>query len=180
MEKQVMICGVNRTIQVNELTIVDMVRTGVSATENSFNYSFVCSADAGCETEDDLLSDLGALSMFNNDVRVPVTDARPRRVKTLQAIAPKIDETNEALLQVWDKKLKEIFVGKPINVKMLTVSVRELTNGQRDSYTLKFGDTVVENVTARTTAYIDDDTKAFERLRKQVLADIANEEAEGE
>ena len=177
MEKQVTINGQQRTIQVNTLTIVDMIRTGVSATETSLNYSFVCSADAGCETEEDLLSDLGALSMFNNDVRVPVTDARPRRVKSLQAIAPKVDETNEALLKVWDDKLKSIFVGKDIAVKMLTVSVKELTNGEHDSYTLKFGNTVVENVTARTTAYIDDDTKAYERLRKQVLADIANEEA---
>ena len=73
--------------------------------------------------------------------------------------------------------LAKEFIGKEISVKRLTASVNELTNGEHDAYTLKFDERVIENVTARTVAYIDDDVAAYERLRKQGLADIANEEA---
>ena len=66
-----------------------------------------------------------------------------------------------------------------ISVKKLTASVNELTNGLRDSYTLTINGRAIENVTARTTAYIDDDTAAYERLRKQVNADILLSESAG-
>ena len=177
MEKKVTINGKERTINIDKMYIIGMVRTGANVNGTCFNYSFVCSLNSAVESVDEILSDLGTLSMFSNDVRIPITDARLRQVKTLQAYAPKVaDDTPESALKVWDEMLEKEFIGKEISVKRLTASVNELTNGEHDAYTLKFDDRVIENVTARTVAYIDDDTAAFERLRKQVIADIANEE----
>lgn len=180
MEKVVKINGHERTINVDNMYIIGVVRTGINVNGMCYNYSFVCSNNGAVESVDDILNDIGTLSMFANDVRIPITDARLRQVKTLAASAPKVSEdTPEALLTAWDKLIETQFIGKTLNVKRLTASVNELTNGEHDAYTLKFDDRVIENVTARTVAYIDDDTAAYERLRKQVLADIANEE-EGE
>lgn len=180
MEKSVTINGKQRTINVDELNIIGMVRTGVNINGTCYNYSFVCSANGVVDSVEDILNNMDTLSMFNSDVRIPVTDARLRQVKTLSPLAPKVSEdTPEAQLTAWDELLQKQFIGKKLSVKRLTASVSELTNGEHDSYTLKFDDRVIENVTARTIAYIDDDTSAFERLRKQVLTDIANEE-EGE
>lgn len=178
MEKKITINGKERTINVDKMYIIGMVRTGANVNGTCYNYSFVCSLNSAVDSVDDILNDLGTLSMFANDVRIPITDARLRQVKTLAAYAPKVaDDTPEAALKAWDEMLEKQFIGKEINVKRMTASVNELTNGEHDSYTLKFDDRVIENVTARTVAYIDDDVAAFERLRKQVIADIANEEA---
>lgn len=179
MEKKVMINGKERTITCDVLNIIGMVRTGVNVNQTCYNYTFVCSANGAVKTIDDVLNNISSVSMFNGDVRIPITDASLRQVETLKPSAPKVgDDVPEALLAAWDKLLESQFLGKQIPVKKMTVSVSELTNGERDSYTLKFDDRVIENVTARTVAYIDDDVAAYERLRKQVLADIANEEVE--
>ena len=181
MEKVVTINGKPRTINVTDMLIIGVERTGISANGHSYNYSLVCSTSAPAESVDDILNDISSLSMFANDVRVPITDARLRKVKTLAAFAPKVDkDVPEKELDAWDALLLKTFDGKSIAVKKMTVSVNELTNGEHDKYTLTLNGKPIENVTARTTAYIDDDTAAYERLRKQVNADILASESTGE
>jgi hypothetical protein len=180
MEKQVIISGKPHTISVEEMTIISVERTGMNVSGNAYNYSLVCSTNKVADTIDDILSDISSISMFSNDVRIPISDARLRKVKSLAAIAPKVgDDTPESELTAWDNLLSKQFEGKNITVKRLTASVNELTKGIRDSYTLTINGRAIENVTARTTAYIDDDTAAYERLRKQVNADILASEGVG-
>jgi hypothetical protein len=180
MEKQVTINGKVRTISVSDLIIIGVERTGINVSGKCYNYSLVCSSTKAADTIDDILSDISSLSMFANDVRVPITDARLRKVKTLAPLAPAVSEDiAESELKTWDDLLSKQFEGKEISVKKLTASVNELTNGLRDSYTLTINGRAIENVTARTTAYIDDDTAAYERLRKQVNADILLSESAG-
>lgn len=178
MEKQVTINGKLRTINVTDMVVIGMERTGINVSGHCYNYSLVCSMTDAADTIDEILDDVSSLSMFANDVRIPITDARLRKVKTLAASAPVVSETTpEAQLTAWDNLLLSQFNGKKIAVKKMTASVNELTNGLRDSYTLTINGRAIENVTARTTAYIDDDTAAYERLRKQVNADILASEA---
>ena len=178
MEKQVTINGKVRTINVSDMIIIGIERTGINVSGKCYNYSLVCSMTEAADTIDDVLNDISSLSMFANDVRVPITDARLRKVKTLSPLAPAVSaDTPDAQLSTWDDLLLKQFDGKKIQVKKLTASVNELTNGLRDSYTLTINGRAIENVTARTTAYIDDDTAAYERLRKQVSADILASEA---
>ena len=180
MEKQVTINGKTRTISVSDLIIIGVERTGLNVSGKCYNYSLICSSTKAADTIEDVLNDISSLSMFANDVRVPITDARLRKVKTLAALAPEAKEdAPEAELKMWDDLLAKQFEGKEISVKKLTASVNELTNGLRDSYTLTINGRAIENVTARTTAYIDDDTAAYERLRKQVNADILLSESAG-
>lgn len=177
MEKQVTINGKFRTITVSDMTVIGVERTGVNVGGHAYNYSLVCSTSAPAETVDELLADIASISMFANDVRVPITDARLRKVKTLSAFAPKVaDDVPEKELEAWDALLSKTFEGKTLTIKKMTVSVSELTNGEHDSYTLTINGRAIENVTARTVAYIDDDTAAYERLRKQVNADIMTAE----
>lgn len=182
MEKQITINGKQHTINVADMYVTAAVRTGINVSGASYNYTLVCNNSAPVDNVEDLFADVASISMFANEARIPITDARLRAVKTLAPLAAKVSEdTPDAVLTAWDAQVENVFKGRKIPVKTLSVSVSELTNGQHDSYTLSWEIDgklrTVENVTMRTVSYIDDDTAAYERLRKAVVTEIAKAEA---
>lgn len=116
------------------------------------------------------------MDMFAKDFRIPLRDEILRRTKSSAAAK---DGDDDVKLNAWDAIVSAELVGKDCVVMHATVDVRELTNGEYNSYDLEIGDTSYE-VTSRTIAAISDFEGALGRTKNQVLRACRGQEGEEE
>ena len=119
-------------------------------------------------------------NLFAKEYLIPLRDSAVRAknptinapvvtVVNGQEIAPAPDA-----LQAWDKVVTNAFVGEKHVIYTITRSVKELTDGKFDSYTLEIGNDEIL-VSSRTISCLNNPEEALARLRNQVLRACAKE-----
>lgn len=116
------------------------------------------------------------MDLFQRDFRIPLRDEILRRSKPSAAAK---DGDDDAKLAAWDAVVSAELVGKDCVVMHATVDVKELTNGEYNSYILTIGETSYE-VPSRTIAAISDFEGALGRTKNQVLRACRGQESEEE
>lgn len=121
--------------------------------------------------------------LFAKEFLIPLRDSAVR-AKNPQFNAPVVTVVNGQeiapapdALQAWDKVVNDAFVGEKHDVFTITRSVKELTDGKFDSYTLEIGNDEIL-VSSRTISCLNNPDEALARLRNQVLRACAKENEE--
>ena len=159
-------------IQKTLCTCSSVVRRSWDDTRKCFRYTAVMQP----KSDDADKNIFQQMDMFAKDFRIPLRDEILRRSK---ASAAAKDGDDEAKLTAWDTIVSAELVGKDCVVMQATVDVKELTNGEFNSYVLEIGDASYE-VTSRTIAAISDFEGAVGRTKNQVLRACRGQESEEE
>ena len=155
-----------------------VVRKDFDLSRNCFKYTatFVPESDGVGDIfdESNLFAKEYLIPLRDNAVRAnnPTISAPVVTVVNGQEIAPAADA-----LQAWDKIVNDAFVNKKHIIHTITKSVKELTDGKFDSYTLEIGNDEIL-VSSRTISCLNNPDEALARLRNQVLRACTKENEE--
>lgn len=159
-------------IQKTLCTCTSVVRRSWDDTRKCFRYTAVMQP----KNDDAERNIFQQMDMFQKDFRIPLRDEILRRSK---ASAAAKDGDDDVKLNAWDAIVSAELVGKDCVVMHATLDVKELTNGEYNSYTLEIGNTSFD-VTSRTIAAISDFEGALGRTKNQVLRACRGQEGEEE
>ena len=152
-----------------------VVRKDFDLSRNCYKYTatFVPESDGETDIFDES-------NLFAKEYLIPLRDSAVR-AKNPTVTAPVVTVVNGQeiapapdALQAWDKIVSDSFVGKSHVIHTITRSVKELTDGKFDSYTLEIGNDEVL-VSSRTISCLNNPDEALARLRNQVLRACAKE-----
>ena len=156
-----------------------VVRKDFDMSRNCFKYTatFVPESDE----ESDIFDES---NLFAKEYLIPLRDSAIR-AKNPNITAPVVTIVNGQeiapapdALAAWDKIVTDSFVGKSHMIHTITRSVKELTDGKFDSYSLEIGNDEIL-VSSRTISCLNNPDEALARLRNQVLR-ACMKESEGQ
>ena len=153
---------------------VNVIRRSWDDSRKCFRYTAVMKPITAEGESADIFAQM---DMFVKDYRIPLRDEILRKGELLSLAAN--DGDDDAKLAKWDEIVSAKLKGKKTNVLHANVSVKELTEGEYNSYVLEIGDTSYE-VASREIAALQDFESAVGRVKNQVLRACRGQEEEEE